>query len=115
MSTIEFITKKPIAFPELLSYLKELKKEQRTEFQDKLLNFAKKNTRLSLPNYEKLIKELVNADILGLSEEDRVTIANILPRSMGELKAVLSASNLNQDAFKKIFDIISKYASEKIE
>ncbi|MEM2954558.1 MAG: hypothetical protein QW625_01220 [Candidatus Nanoarchaeia archaeon] len=115
MTSIEFISKKPISFVELLSHLKELKKNRRTEFHDKILSFAKKNAKLSPTNCEKLMKELTDANIIGLGDEEKVTIINILPRTMGELRSILSNNNLSQDSLKKIYDIVSKYTAEKSE
>ncbi|MGB9675040.1 MAG: hypothetical protein ACP5IJ_00290 [Candidatus Nanoarchaeia archaeon] len=110
MSSIDFVNKKPIALPLVIEFLKDLKKEERSDFQDKLLNYLKKSAKLSKADCESLFKELSALGIPGLAEEHIVALLNILPRNLDEIRSVLTDKvNLSSENLKKIQEIISKY------
>jgi len=110
MSSIEFINKAPIAIPAAIALLKDLKKEERSDFQNKMFDYLKKMAKLPEESCKKLIEELLSQGIPGFTEEHAVMLANILPRNLDEVKAVLSEKiNLSSENLKKIEEVLNKY------
>ena len=107
----EILSKEPIAIPLLAGFLKDIKKENRAEVQEKLLEYAKRNSKLSEADCKKLVAELKEMGIPGFTPDLAVAFANVLPVTMTETKSVLSGkSNINPENFKKIQEVLNKYS-----
>ncbi|MEM2873893.1 MAG: hypothetical protein QW063_00335 [Candidatus Nanoarchaeia archaeon] len=113
MTTAQIISKEPIAIPQLNKFLKEVKKEERSEIQNKIIDYSKKASKLSEADCKALIEELIGLGIPGFTEDLAVALANILPVTLTEIRTLLAGkSNLNPENFKKIQEILMKYSSK---
>jgi len=104
--------KEAVTFPKLAKVIQGIgKKEERSEIQNKILDIAKKNTKVKEDAAETLISELKALEIPGFSDDAIVQLANILPADLSELKAVLAGTKatISPENFQKIHDIIQKY------
>jgi DNA-directed RNA polymerase subunit F len=107
----EILSKEPIAVPLLVGFLKDIKKENRAEVQERLLEYSKRNSKLSEADCKKLVAELKEMNIPGFTPDLAVALANVLPATMTEIKSVLSGkSNINPENFKKIQEVLTKYS-----
>ena len=109
--TAEIVSKEPIAIPQLSKFLKEAKKEDRAEIQNKILDYSKKASKLTEANCEKLIAELKSLNIPGFTDDLAVSLANILPITLTEIRSLMSGkSNISPENFKKMQEILVKYS-----
>jgi len=109
---VKIIEKTPLTFPELAKVIQGLgKKEERSEIQNKILEQAKKSSKFKEDDAVKLVEEISDIDIPGLNSAHIVQIADIMPRDLSELKAVLAGSKatISPDNFNKIFEIVKNY------
>lgn len=107
----EILSKEPIGISMLNGFIKEIKKEDRAKVQDEIADYAKKVSKLTEANCTKLIAELKELNIPGMTLELIVSIANIMPITMTEIRAVLAGkSNINPENFKRIQEVLLKYA-----
>jgi DNA-directed RNA polymerase subunit F len=107
----EILSKEPIAIPMLNGFLKEAKKEDRAKVQDEIADYAKKTSKLTEASCTKLVAELKELNIPGMTPELIVSLANIAPITMTEIRAVMSGkSNINPENFKRIHEVLVKYA-----
>jgi DNA-directed RNA polymerase subunit F len=108
--------KETLSFPELAKIIQGTgKKEDRAEIQNKVLEFAKKSSKLSEKDAEKLIEELKGLNIPMITEELVVQIANFLPSDLSELKTTFAGAkvNISPENFKRIHELIKGYKKEK--
>ena len=106
----EILSKEPIAIPMLGSFLKDVKKENRAEVQEKILVYSKSTSKLSEADCKKALAELKELNIPGFTADMAVSLVNILPITLTEIRAVLSGkSNINPENFKRIQEILVKY------
>ena len=114
MTDVKVITKEPIPITHIEKLLKGKKKEERAEVQNKLLDYAKKVSKMTEAEANKLIEELEGMAIPGLTKEEIVSLANIAPATLSELRAMLSGkANLSPENFKKILEVLQKHTKEK--
>ena len=114
MTDVKIISKEPIAIPQIEKILKSRKKEERAEIQTKVLAYSKKTGKLTEAESIKLIGELEGLGIPGLTKEEIVAIADIVPVTLTELRAVLSGkANLSSENFKRIQEVLVKHVKEK--
>ena len=109
----KIINKEPVTFPKLAKIIQGIgKKEDRTEVQNKILDTAKKNTKIKEDVAEALVSELCSLEIPGFTKDSIVQLANTLPSDLSELKAILSGTKatISPENFQKIHDIIQKHA-----
>jgi DNA-directed RNA polymerase subunit F len=112
----KIVKKEPLSLPKVMKIVQGIgKKEDRAEFQNRVLDFAKKAAKLKESDTEKLLDELKELEILGLADEYLVQVVNIMPADLSELKAVLASSKatISPDNFKKIQDVIIKYKDKE--
>jgi DNA-directed RNA polymerase subunit F len=108
----EILSKEPIAIPMLGGFLKELKKEERAKVHDDLADYSKKVSKLSEANCTKLIAELKDLNIPGMTSELIISLVNIVPITLTEIRAVLSGkTTINPENFKRMQEVLVKYAS----
>jgi len=106
----EILSKEPIAIPMLNGFLKDVKKENRAEVQEKILIYSKSTSKLSEADCKKALAELKELNIPGFTPDLAVALVNILPITLTEIRAVLSGkSNINPENFKRIQEILVKY------
>ena len=107
----EILSKEPIAIPMLNGFLKELKKEGRAKVQDDIADYAKKTSKLTEASCTKAIAELKELSIPGMTSELIISLVNVMPITMTEIRAVLSGkTNINPENFKRIHEVLVKYA-----
>ena len=108
----KIIEKEPVAFPKLVKVIQGIgKKEERSEIQNKILDIAKKNTKLKEDAAEALASELKALEIPGFTDDSIVQLVDIVPSDLSELKAVLAGTKatISPENFQKIHDIIQKH------
>lgn len=114
MTTAQIISKEPVAIPQLGKFLKEQNKEERAEIQNKILDYSKRASKLSEADCNKLIEELKALNIPGFTDDLAVSLANILPVTLTEIRALMAGkSNISPENFKKMQEVIVKYSKEK--
>lgn len=107
----EILSKEPIGIPMLTGFIKDVKKEDRAEIQEKILEYSKKTSKISEADCKKLVDELKELNIPGFTTDLAVSLANIVPITMTEIRSVLAGkSNINPENFKKIQEVLLKYA-----
>ena len=108
----KIVNKEAVTFPKLAKIIQGIgKKEDRSEIQNKILDIAKKNTKIKDDAAEALITELKSLEIPGFNDDIIVQLANILPADLTELKAALAGTKatISPENFQKIHDIIQKH------
>jgi DNA-directed RNA polymerase subunit F len=114
MTDAKIISKEAIAIPSIEKVLKSRKKDERAEIQNKVLGHSKKFGKLTETESNKLVQELQGLEIPGLTKEEIIAIADIVPATLTELRSVLSGkANLSPENFKRISDIVVSYTKEK--
>lgn len=109
--TAQIFSKEPIAIPQLGKFIKDVKKEERAEIQNKILDYSKKTAKLSADDCAKLIDELMALEIPGFTRELAVSLANTLPITLTEIRAVFAGkANIPPESFKKIQELMIKYS-----
>ncbi len=117
MTSLQITNEEPITMSELRASLEKIKKR------DGELNFRANKTEehlngLSLlkpQQAQELQKKLGELGVARLKPEHIVKIVDILPKSLDELKVILSGYNLtvNQEGSKKIIDAVADYAKSQ--
>lgn len=113
MASLRISSEEPITMCELRSSLEKIKKR------DGELNFRANKTEEHLNNMsllktkeaEELQKKIAQLGIARFKPEHIVKVVDMLPRSMEELKIILSGYNItvNQENSKKIVDAVADY------
>ncbi|MBI4095892.1 MAG: hypothetical protein HY438_03470 [DPANN group archaeon] len=109
---LKLVNKEPLHLPALAKVLQAIgKKEERADIQNKVLDYAKANSRLKDDDAEKLREELRALDIATLTNEHIVQIIDLLPQDLAELKSVFAGSktNLSPEQFQKIAEICKTF------
>lgn len=113
MSTnYEIVSRNEISQAEILDTLKKREKESELTYrEDKVKEFLKKRTPLSLTKTNQLIKELQELDIPRLENAHLVKIADLMPENGTQLRAITSHSGviLVDENVKKILDVLNTY------
>jgi DNA-directed RNA polymerase subunit F len=101
---------KIISLTEVKKILSKEEKERELTYEKKLaLQHARDFARLNSTNAKKLIDELLKIE--RISEEHAFKIADVLPESPDDVRAIFAKErfNLEQDEIKSILDILEKY------
>ncbi|MEM0011335.1 MAG: RNA polymerase Rpb4 family protein [Candidatus Bathyarchaeia archaeon] len=100
---------KPVTLPEVKAILESLGEENMDQFQRRTLDYATKMSYLSPENAKKLFEDLKAEGIL--EDEEIVQVVNIMPKSIEELRAILSGGRkiIETQVLEKILSILDKY------
>ncbi|MDD5023446.1 MAG: hypothetical protein PHU63_04720 [Candidatus ainarchaeum sp.] len=108
--SIEIINEKPVPIAEVKDLIG---KRKEYSYRQKLaLEHAKDNAKLSLKNTQALIEDLKKLEIRRLREKDIIKIADMVPKTIDDLKVIVSgsATPLIKDEMEKVIEIVKKYA-----
>ena len=105
---------KPVSLAEVKNILKKVSKEREEMlYEQKIaLEHAQRFAKLSVKKTEDMIKELQKIE--PLLEIHAYKIANILPKTVDDVKTVFAKERLSigEKDIKKILDIVAKYSEE---
>ena len=104
------IETKPVGMPEAKTIMSSIEKDKELSYEQKLaLEHLNKFTALDAPEAKKLLEEI--SDVLRMSEETKIQILNLLPKTPDELRMIFTRENfsLKDNEIKKILEIIKKY------
>ncbi len=117
MASLQVINEEPITMSELRASLEKIKKR------DGELNFRANKTEehlngislLKPKEAQELQKKLDELGVPRLKPEHIVKLVDILPKSLDELKVIISGYNVtvNQENSKKIIDAVADYAKKQ--
>lgn len=102
---------KPVSMAEAKEILIKREKEKELGYEQKLAaEHLKKFTQLSAADAEKFLSEL--AGILRMSPETTIQIANLMPKTMDELRLIFSREkfSLKEEEVTKILELVKKYS-----
>ncbi len=113
MVSLQILNEEPITMSELRDSLEKIKKR------DNELNFRANKTEEHLNSMsllkpkeaEELQKKIAELGVARLKPEHIVKVVDTLPKSVDELKVILSGYNItvNQESSKKIVDAVADY------
>ncbi|MFH1211931.1 MAG: hypothetical protein V1659_03295 [Candidatus Woesearchaeota archaeon] len=116
MTTFQILEKSPVSMSELRAELKKIKKR------DGELSFRSNRTNDYLDNFSLLSKkdadsvfeDISKLNIPRLKPEYITKLVDLLPKSVEEVKVILSGYGLtiNNENIQKMLDILKKYAPE---
>jgi len=111
MNNVTILEENPISMSELKEELKKIKKR------DETLNFRSEKTEEYLnqvvlsdhKDYEDIIKQITELNLLRLKKEHIIKLADNLPKKEEEVKTILQGYNitLKKEDYKKISDVVS--------
>ena len=107
--TYEIVEKQPVTLAEIKSVLE---KNKTNDFRaQKTLEYVKEFAKLKKKQAEELKQKLQELNIVRLKEEIIVKIVDLLPKSEGELKAILQSFNvtLPKDQLKSILNVVVEF------
>jgi DNA-directed RNA polymerase subunit F len=107
---MKVIDTKPVGMPEAKNVMSSREKEKELTYEQKLaLEHLKKFTKLNPTEAKKFLEEL--SGVLRMSEETKIQILNLLPKTPDELRMIFTRENfsLKDNEIKKILEIIKKY------
>lgn len=112
MSNYDLISKEPISHPEVLDGI--IEKEKKTELtyrEDKIKEYLKNFSKLSLKDYNSAKDELLALEVARLDDEHIVKILDLMPNNGTELRAIVSHSGtvLVDESVTQILDVLKKY------
>ena len=108
---MKVIKVQPISMPEAKEIIEEREKEKELGYEQKLAaEHLKKFTKLSPADAKKFLKEL--GEILRMSPETIVQIANLMPKTADELRLIFAREkfSLKEDETTKILELVKKYS-----
>lgn len=82
------VSARPITIPEVRELLSKLPANTLSPLQSRVLTYASTFSRLKAKDAEELVEELIEKH--GLQRDEACQVANICPRTMEELRTVLS-------------------------
>jgi len=112
---IKIVKKEPLTLVDVNKTVAGLgKKAELPAIQQKVHTFAKKFSKTTGANADKLAKELKGLEIPMFTEEHIVQIINTMPNDLAELKSIFAGSKttITPENFKKILDIVLKYSKK---
>jgi len=111
----KIIERQPVTLNQLAQKISKINKKEIIPVQQKVFDFAKKFTKMTDGNAEKLAKDLKALDITRLTEEHITDIINLAPQDLAELKTLFVKTNttLPPEDFKRILDLVDKHRSKK--
>ena len=92
--------------PLTLAEVIELTKDN--ESAEKIKSFAKRFTKKSGSDAEKIKEELEKLGLLKINQNHIVKIVDFSPKDASDLNKILPDISLDQDEIKKILDVIKK-------
>jgi DNA-directed RNA polymerase subunit F len=108
---MKVIKVQPISMPEAREVMEEREKEKELGYEQKLAaEHLKKFTKLSPADDKKFLKEL--GEILRMSPETTVQIANLMPKTADELRLIFAREkfSLKEDETTKILELVKKFS-----
>lgn len=105
----KIIRVKPLTIPEVRAILETLGRENLDQFQRRTLDYTIKISYLDAERARNLFEELKAEGIL--EDEEIVQVINIMPKSIEELRAILSGGRrvIETSTLEKILSILDKY------
>ncbi len=100
---MNILEKKPIPLSEIKSYVKDF--EEKKPLQDYLKKFAK----LDKKKAEAIINEITALNNPKIKEENKVKIADFLPKNKEEANKLFTDVSLSEEEANAIVEIVSKY------
>ena len=104
------IDTKPIGMPEARAIMDSKEKDKELTYEQKLAaEHLNKFTVLEPAKAKKLLEEI--SDVLRMSDETKIQILNLLPKTPDELRMIFTRENfsLKDSETKKILEIVKKY------
>jgi DNA-directed RNA polymerase subunit F len=104
------IETKPVGMPEAREIMSSREKDKELSYEQKLaMDHLNKFTKLSAADAKKFLEEL--SAVLRMSEETKIQILNLLPKTAEELRMIFTRENfsLKDNETKKILEIVKKY------
>lgn len=105
----KILIEKVITNSEAKSVLEKVKEEELGEFQRRTLDFTRRFAKLPPEKASKLVEELSSK--LQLDRNDAIQIANTVPQSVEELRAVLTVKGrfVSTEQLNGILEIMKRY------
>jgi DNA-directed RNA polymerase subunit F len=107
---MKVIETKPVGMPEAKEIMSSREKGKELSYEQKLaMEHLNKFTKLNVADAKKFLDEL--SAVLRMSEETKIQILNLLPKTAEELRMIFTRENfsLKDNEIKKILEIIKKY------
>ena len=104
------IDTKPVSMAEAKQIMTSQEKDKELTYEQKLaLEHLNKFTVLDAAEAKKLLEEV--SGVLRMSDETKIQILNLLPKTPDELRMIFTRENfsLKENETKKILEIIKKY------
>lgn len=113
----ELLKQETVSMAELKDQLEKIKeKDKELNFRsEKTLDYLNQFDVLSLKKANELKEKLQNLKIQRLKDDIVIKIIDILPTTVDDLKAILTAYivNINNEDMKKIVDVVNEFAPAK--
>ncbi len=112
MSTnYEILSKKEVSLSEASEFINK-KETELTYREEKVQEFLKKHSKLSLEDFTKAKEAILALDIPRIEEHHIVKILNIMPTTGTELRAIISHEGLVlvDETAKQILDTLKQFA-----
>jgi len=108
---IKVIEKELQSIADVASELKSVKSTDRKPFQQRTYDIARVFCRLSKADVAKMIKKLDELDIVRLTPEHKVQIADFLPQTKQELESIFTATKttIKQEDQDRILDVVKGF------
>ncbi len=105
----KILQEKIVTNAEAQEILGKVKEEDLGEFQRRTLDYARKFSKISPDKADKLVEELSSK--LQLDRNDAIQIVNSLPKTIEELRAVLTVKGrfVSTDQLNGILEIMKRY------
>jgi DNA-directed RNA polymerase subunit F len=105
----KILQEKIVTNAEAQSILAKVKEDELGEFQRRTLDYARKFSKIAPDRAEKLVEELSSK--LQLDRNDAIQIVNSLPKTIEELRAVLTVKGrfVSTDQLNGILEIMKRY------
>ena len=107
---MKVIETKPVGMPEAKEIMSSREKDKELSYEQKLaMEHLNKFTKLKPNEAKKFLEEL--SAVLRMSEETKIQILNLLPKTAEELRMIFTRENfsLKDNEIKKILEIVKKY------
>jgi DNA-directed RNA polymerase subunit F len=105
----KILMEKAVTNAEAKGVLEKVKEEELGEFQRRTLDFTRRFAKLPADKASKLVEELSSK--LQLDRNDAIQIANTVPQSVEELRAVLTVKGrfVSTEQLNGILEIMKRY------
>jgi DNA-directed RNA polymerase subunit F len=109
---IKVIEKELQAVANVASELRSVKAAERKPSQQRTYDVARSLGRLSKADVEKIVKKLNDLDIVRLTPEHKIQIADFLPANKQELESIFTATKttIKQEDQDRILDVVKGFA-----